>query len=244
VITPAIVIKDVTVSYYEHIALRRISLTVNPGEFVGIIGPNGAGKTTLLTVVNGLGRLHAGTVYLFGEKITRRNIHRWRRTIGYVPQQLRLDPRVPFAVWDAVLIGAYGKLGLFQPVGKDALNRAEELLNFFRISHLRNRPVGQISGGEMQKVALARALLPEPKILLLDEPTANLDPPSVREIINLLTTVYQQFHLTILMVTHLIEHLPAVCQRFVLMKDSRIIFDGPSRTALEPAWQQKLFGNG
>ncbi|NPV14964.1 metal ABC transporter ATP-binding protein [candidate division WOR-3 bacterium] len=241
---PAIAVNDVTVSYYEHIALHNISLTVNAGEFVGIIGPNGAGKTTLLTVINGLGRLHAGTVYLFGEKVTHRNIRRWRPHIGYVPQQLHIDPRLPFTVWDAVLIGAYGKAGLFHPVGENEQKRANDLLNLFRISHLRNRPVGQISGGEMQKVALARALLPEPKILLLDEPTANLDPPSVQEIQNLLTTIYQRYNLTILMVTHLLEHLPLICPRLIMMKDARIVFDGPRAEALKPEWQQKVFGNG
>lgn len=241
---PAIAVKDVTVSYYEHIALRNISLTVNAGEFVGIIGPNGAGKTTLLTVVNGLGRLHAGAVYLFGERVTSRNIRRWRPSIGYVPQQQHIDPRVPFTVWDAVLLGAYGKVGLFHPVGEKEQKRANDLLNLFRISHLRHRPVGQISGGEMQKVALARALLPEPKILLLDEPTANLDPPSVQEISNLLTAIYQRFNLTILMVTHLLEHLPLICPRLIMMKDARIVFDGPRPEALQPEWQQKVFGNG
>ncbi|MGQ9678657.1 MAG: metal ABC transporter ATP-binding protein [bacterium] len=240
---PAIVIKDTTVSYYEHIALRNISLQVNPGEFLGIIGPNGAGKTTLLTVVNGLGRLHSGAVYLFGEKLTPKNIRRWRSLIGYVPQQLRIDPRVPFDTWEAVLLGVYGKLGVLRSIDEVSRRRTEELLNFFHITHLCNRPVGQLSGGEMQKVALARALLPTPRILLLDEPTANLDPPSVEEILNLLTTIYRQFNLTILMVTHQLEHLPPPCQRLVVMKDARIILDVSRNETLKPEWQKKVFGD-
>lgn len=242
--TPAVAIKEATVSYYEHIALRNISLQVSPGEFLGIIGPNGAGKTTLLTVVNGLGRLHSGAVYLFGEKLTPRNFRRWRSAIGYVPQQQRIDHRVPFDTWEAVLIGVYGKVGLLHSIGEMYRRRAEKLLRFFCITHLRNRPVGQLSGGEMQKVALARALLPGPRILLLDEPTANLDPLSVKEILRLLTTIYRMFNLTILMVTHQFEHLPASCQRLVMMRDARIIFDGSRNETLNPEWQKMMFGDG
>ncbi len=239
----AIAIHNVTVSYYEHIGLRDVSLEIDAGEFVGVLGPNGAGKTTLLTVINGLGRVHSGTVKIFGEELNRKNIRFWRSRIGYVPQSLRVDPRVPISCLDAVLIGAYGRLGFFRWVGEVEVKKAEALMTFFRIGHLRNRPVGQVSGGEMQKVALARALLQEPRILLLDEPTSNLDPPSVAELTGLIGEVYRRFELTVVMVTHQIEHLPPVCQRLVFVKQGRIGFVGSKEEGLRPELLESLFRN-
>lgn len=239
--TAAVAIEGVTVSYYQHVALRDVWLTIPAGEFVGVVGPNGAGKTTLLTVVNGLGRLHSGVVRLFGERLTAGNIRHWRSQVGYVPQELRVDPRVPFSCFDAVLIGVYGRLGLFRSPGAAEIARAKELMRFFRIEPLAARPVGQISGGEMQKVALARALISEPKILLLDEPTVNLDPPSVRELIELISRVYLEFGLTVVMVTHQIEHLPAVCSRVVLMRRARVVFSGDREEGLRTERLEALF---
>lgn len=237
----AIQLSDVTVTYHRNTALRGVSLSVAAGEFLGILGPNGAGKTTLLTVVNGLGRIRSGSVRLFGETVTGRNIRRWRREIGYVPQELAVDPRVPMDSFEAVLIGVYGKLGVFRRVGAAERARAGQLMEFFRIAHLRGRPVGQVSGGELQKLALARALLPEPKILLLDEPTANLDPRSVQEVLELLGAVYRRFRLTVLFVTHRIDHLPPECKRVVLLRQGRIFFDGDRERGLSPEMLAGVF---
>ncbi|MEO0021780.1 MAG: ABC transporter ATP-binding protein [candidate division WOR-3 bacterium] len=239
--TPAIEISNVTVSYFEHIALRSISLQINPGEFVGILGPNGAGKTTLLTVINGLGRIHSGTVRLFGELVTSRTIRHWRSQIGYVPQNLVLDPRLPFDCQEAILLGLYGRLGLFRNPAPADRQRAAELMHYFRIVHLSHRPVGQISGGEQQKVALARALLQEPKILLLDEPTTSLDRRSVQELLELIAEIYVRFRLTVVMVTHLPEHLPSVCSQVVLMKAGRIVWQGERTDGLAPDRLERFF---
>jgi len=242
-VTPAIEISNVTVSYFEHIALRGISLQINPGEFVSILGPNGAGKTTLLTVINGLGRIHSGTVRLFGEQVNSRNIRQWRSRIGYVPQSLALDPRLPFDCEEAIQLGLYGRLGLFRSPASTDRERARELMRYFRIEHLMHRPVGQISGGERQKVALARALLQEPKILLLDEPTASLDRRSVNEILSLIEEIYHRYRLTVVMVTHQVEQLPAVCGQVVLMKAGRIIWQGERAKALVPDRLEQIFND-
>ena len=228
---PAVSLRSVTVSYREHIALRDVSLDIGRGDFCGIIGPNGSGKTTLLTVINGLGRIHSGTVDIMGEQATGTSFGRLRRRIGYVAQQERVDPRAPISCLEAVLVGACGRVGLFRRLTARDRERARAMMELTRTSHLAGRPVGQLSGGEARKIALARALVQEPEILLLDEPTSNLDPRAVRELGELVVDAYSRFSLTVVMVTHQLDHLPPVANRIVMVRNGRIVHAG-DRTAL------------
>ena len=228
---PAVSLSSVTVSYREHVALHDVSLDIRHGDFCGIIGPNGAGKTTLLTVINGLGRIHSGTVNILGERATRANFGRLRRRIGYVAQQERIDPRAPISCLEAVLVGACGRAGLFRRLTAHDRERAHAMMELTRTSHLAERPVGRISGGEARKIALARALVQEPEILLLDEPMSNLDPRAVREFGELVVDAYRRFNLTVVMVTHQLDHLPLIANRITMLKDGRVTYSG-DRTAL------------
>jgi len=231
-VTEAVSLRSVTVSYREHIALRDVSLDIGRGDFCGIIGPNGAGKTTLLTVINGLGRIHCGTVRILDETATNTNFGRLRRRIGYVAQQERVDPRVPISCLEAVLIGRCGRAGLLRRLDANDRERALAMMELTRMSHLASRPVGQLSGGEARKIALARALVQEPEMLLLDEPTSNLDPRAVSELTELVVDAYRRFNLTVVMVTHQLDHLPEVANRVVMVKNTRIVFAG-DRAALD-----------
>jgi len=233
-VTAAVSLRSVTVSYREHIALRDVSLDIGRGDFCGIIGPNGAGKTTLLTVVNGLGRIHSGTVSILGQSATGASFGRLRRRIGYVAQQERVDPRAPISCLEAVLVGRCGHAGLFRRLTTGDLERARSMMELTRTSHLAERPVGQLSGGEARKIALARALVQEPEILLLDEPTSNLDPRAVRELGNLVVDAYHRFGLTVVMVTHQLDHLPPVANRIAMVKNGRLTYAG-DRAALANA---------
>jgi ABC-type cobalamin/Fe3+-siderophores transport system ATPase subunit len=227
----AISIRSVTVSYREHIALRDVSLDIRSGDFCGIIGPNGAGKTTLLTVINGLGHIHSGTVRIMDEPATRANYGRLRRRIGYVAQQERVDPRAPISCLEAVLVGRCGRAGLFRQLTANDRAQARVMMELTGTSHLADRPVGHLSGGEARKIALARALVQEPEILLLDEPTSNLDPRAVRELGELVVDARRRFNLTVVMVTHQLDHLPPVANRVVMVKNARITYAG-DRSAL------------
>jgi len=221
-----IAIKNATVSYRENIALKNISLNIKQGSFVAVVGPNGAGKTTLLTLINGLGRLQSGTIDIFGMRVNKKNINRIRKDIGYVPQHILIDPRMPISVYDVVMLGRCGRIGLFRNPGKDDHNIIDEVCEHVGITHLKNKPIGHLSGGEQQKVSLARALAQRPKILLLDEPTANLDPRAQNEIIDLIECIYKKESLTIIFVTHVLGQLPKVCSDAVLLKNGRIITSG------------------
>jgi ABC-type cobalamin/Fe3+-siderophores transport system ATPase subunit len=230
-VTPAVSLNSVAVSYREHVALRDVSLDIRHGDFCGVIGPNGAGKTTLLTVINGLGRIISGTVSVLGQTATRANFGRLRRRIGYVAQQERVDPRAPVSCLEAVLVGRCGRAGLFRRLSAEDRRRAREMMELTRTTHLAQRPVGQLSGGEARKIALARALVQKPEILLLDEPTSNLDPRAVRELGELVVDAFRRFGLTVVMVTHQLDHLPPEANRIIMVKNGRVTFCG-DRSAL------------
>ena len=228
---PVIQIEDAVVSYHESIALGGVSLSVSQGEFVAIIGPNGAGKTTLLTVVNGLAKLLRGRVQVLGQPVNGRGRHELRKQVGYVAQVERIDPRMPMSVREVVMIGRYGRLGLFRrPVRNDWL-LVDQALEMVGMKHLAHRPIGHLSGGERQRAAIARCLAQEPGIFLLDEPTASLDWKAQIEILELVKRIHDERHLTTLFVTHDLDALPHTCDRVVLMKGGLIVGDGtPDKT--------------
>jgi len=225
--TTVIDIKDAVVSYREDVALRGVSLKVESGEFVGIIGPNGAGKTTLLTVVNGLGKLLSGQVWVLGSYLTPGNGHALRKQVGYVPQVENIDPRMPMNVREVVMIGRYGLLGLLRRPGKHDWAIVDEMLELVGMSHLARRPIGHLSGGEQQRVAVARCLAQEPAIFLLDEPTASLDWKAQAGILALVKQIHDLRNLTTLFVTHDLGALPMACDRVVLVKEGLIWREGP-----------------
>lgn len=219
-------IENAIVSYREDVALRGISLEIKAGEFVGVIGPNGAGKTTLLTIVNGLGKLVSGSVTVLGQPVNSTNHHELRKQVGYVAQIENIDPRMPMSVREVVMLGRYGLLGLFHRPAQHDWVIVDETLEMVGMTHLSRRPIGHLSGGEQQRTAIARCLAQEPKIFLLDEPTASLDWKAQTDILELVKHVHEERHLTTLFVTHDMDALPHTCDRVVLMKDGLIIGDG------------------
>ena len=219
-------IENAVVAYREDVALRGVSLSLEAGEFVGIIGPNGAGKTTLLTITNGLGHLISGSVQVLGKNVTNNGRHELRKQVGYVAQVENIDPRMPMSVREVVMIGRYGLLGLFHRPGRQDWAIVDEMLALVGMTHLAKRPIGHLSGGEQQRTAIARCLAQQPKIFLLDEPTASLDWKAQTDILELVKRIHDERHLTTLFVTHDLDALPHTCDRVVLMKDGLIIGDG------------------
>ncbi|MCE5262283.1 MAG: ATP-binding cassette domain-containing protein [Deltaproteobacteria bacterium] len=217
-----------------------LNLSVSCNEFVGIIGPNGAGKTTLLNVIAGFERFE-GTLGLFGRRESWRRSRKTRVRIGYVPQSFPIDPAFPILASEAVMTGAIGRLGLFRPPGRPEKKKAMQLMEMMRLAHLAERPLGQLSGGERQKVSLARAILQQPDILLMDEPTANLDIAVQKEVLNLIDEIHKQEPLALLFVTHDFNMLPATMRRAVLLDHGKIFFDGDVNAALSGDRLSRLF---
>lgn len=225
-------IEKAVVSYREDVALRGVSLKVQSGEFVGIVGPNGAGKTTILTIINGLGKLLHGQVSVLGHYLTPGNGHSLRKRVGYVAQLQNVDPRMPMSVREVAMIGRYGLLGLFRRPGRRDWKIVDEALELVGMTHLARRPIGHLSGGEQQRVAIARCLAQEPELFLLDEPTASLDWRAKTDILELVRLIHDSRRLTTLFVTHDLGSLPIACDRVVLMKDGLIWGEGPPEELL------------
>jgi len=234
-------IQDAVVSYREDVALQGVSLEVRKGEFVGIIGPNGAGKTTLLTVINGLGKLIHGEVRVLGSRLNRRNGNSLRKRIGYVAQVENIDPRLPISVRETVMVGCYGRLGLFHRPARAQWEIVDKVLEMVGMSHLSQRPIGHLSGGEYQRAAIARALVQQPEIFLLDEPTASIDQKAQHEILSLIQLIHREYHMTTLFVTHDLRTLPPICQRLILMKDGKIWQQGSPQSMLRKEVLSQLY---
>jgi ABC-type Mn2+/Zn2+ transport system ATPase subunit len=192
-------LEHVTVYYRELVALEDVTLQVTPGEFLALIGPNGSGKTTLLKTILGLVSPVAGTVRLFGEPPRQLN-GGWKR-VGYVPQIAQIDPRFPIQVFEVVLMGRYGRVGLIRRPKPSDRAAAWRALAEVGLTELANRPIGRLSGGQRQRALVARALANEPELLLLDEPTTGVDVGTTEGLFDLLDRLHTQ-GMTILVVSH------------------------------------------
>lgn len=233
-------LEGVTVRKTNRVLLDDINLKVSPNEFVGIIGPNGAGKTTLLNVIAGFEKFD-GRLGLLGHRESWKRSRATRLRVGYVPQQFQIDPAFPISASEAVMTGAIGRTGLFRSPGTEEKETMKRVMDLMRIAHLANRPLGHLSGGERQKVSLARAILQQPDILLLDEPTANLDIAVQKEFMAVISEIHDQGKLTILLVTHDFSILPGAMERTVLIDHGKIAFDGSIDTAISSQALSRLF---
>jgi zinc transport system ATP-binding protein len=188
-------LKDIRVNYGDILALEDITLSIFQHDFLGIIGPNGGGKSTLLKVMLGLIKPDSGSVSIFGEPP-----EQVRHRIGYVSQHYAFDRDFPASVRDVVMMGHYGKTGLFRRYNYQDRTMSEKALERVGMLEHRGKQIGKLSGGEQQRVLIARALVAEPELLFLDEPTTSIDPTMQTEFYELLEELKK--NMTIVMVTH------------------------------------------
>ncbi|MGO1527614.1 MAG: metal ABC transporter ATP-binding protein [Senegalia sp. (in: firmicutes)] len=183
-------VNNLTVNYGSVTALDNINIKIKKGEFLGIIGPNGGGKTTLLKSLLGLIKPTAGEVKINNKK-----------PIGYVPQFSNFDRNFPIKVLDVILLGKLkGKIKFLHKFKKEEVKRAEEIMESLNILEFKDRQISQLSGGQLQKVLIARALIMDPEIMILDEPTASLDANAKTDIYNLLKKLNEDK--TVIVVSH------------------------------------------
>ena len=191
----AIDARNVAHSYDKNLVLENVTFEVKQGDFIGVFGPNGGGKTTLLKLLMGFEKPTSGKINLFGK-----SPEKLRPCISYVPQIQQLDKRFPITVLEIVMMAFLSKTSLFGKLPKKYTEKAKEALAKVGLENKINHSFGTLSGGQAQRVLIARAIANDPKILFLDEPTASVDPQAEEEILHLLDSLKGQT--TILMVTH------------------------------------------
>ncbi len=203
---PVIEVEDLSFSYADALVLERVSLVIEAGEFVGLVGPNAGGKSTLLKLILGLLEPQAGRIRVLGQSPRQAVRH-----IGYVPQHPSFPRDFPISVEQVVLMGRLGIGPLLGGYRKRDRVSAARALEEVEALELARRPIGTLSGGQLQRVLLARALVGEPRILILDEPTANIDQRAEGDVFDLLADLNQR--LTILLVSHDIAFISAYVGR-------------------------------
>ena len=188
-------IRDMWAGYENEAVLENINFTIYENDFIGLIGPNGGGKTTLIYVLLGLVEPFQGQVRIKGLPVKE-----GRKYIGYVPQLVEFDRQFPINVWDVVQMGRLGMKGLLRRYSKNDDFQVELALRQVELLDQRKKPIGELSGGQRQRVYIARALASEPEVLILDEPTSNVDARVSNSIFELLNRLNE--NMTIMMITH------------------------------------------
>ncbi len=235
---PFVELEGVAVDYGNVRVLDGINLTVDPGDFLGIIGPNGSGKTTLLRVMLGLLSPTEGAVRLFGKPPAA--FREWGR-LGYVPQKTTLDPALPVTVEEVVASGLVPVLGLFQRTGKAERVRIREVLARVGMeAHARAR-IGALSTGQQQRVLIARALVSDPELLILDEPTGGVDPEAQTSFYALLHHLNREREVTLILVSHDIGVVAKEVTKLACL-NRRLIFHGRPGDFLSDAALTALYG--
>ncbi len=215
-------IRNLTVSYDRKAVLWNVDLDVAAGRIVGVIGPNGAGKTTLIKAVMGLLPLQSGKVLINGKPLSKQP-----GAIGYVPQRESVDWDFPVTVWDVVLMGTYGSLGLFRRPGRKQRELCRRCLEQVQMLPFANRQIANLSGGQQQRVFLARALAQESELYLMDEPFVGVDATTEAAIIDLLRTLRDAGR-TIIVIHHDLQSAPTYFDD-VLLLNRHVVAYGPTR---------------
>lgn len=218
-------IKDISFSYGRKYILKNVSFKINSGGCVGVLGNNGVGKSTLITCLNKIRKPNRGEVFIDNKDVLKMSRMEAARNVAYVAQKCESGM---VTVFDTVLLGRkpYMKWSL----SKQDIDMCENMLCTMGISDLKLRYVNELSGGEVQKVMLARALVQQPKLLLLDEPTSNLDPRNQHEMMQLVQNLAKEHSFSVVVVIHDLNLAIRYCNRFLFLKDSEVYSYGGTET--------------
>ncbi|MGB1799941.1 MAG: metal ABC transporter ATP-binding protein [Gammaproteobacteria bacterium] len=214
-------INNVSFNYGMVSVLENISLKIHEDEFIGIIGPNASGKSTLLKLILGLLKPTQGTIKISNEKCQHAKNH-----IGYVPQHVNFSRDFPVTVEEAVLMGHITSSSLFFKFSKSEIASAEKAMQKLEIANIAKRQIGSLSGGQLQRVLIARALVCQPNILILDEPTSNVDMRVEEDIFALLKNYSE--HMTIIVVSHDIAFISGYVDRVACLNHTLVCHDTAS----------------
>ncbi|MEG3899352.1 MULTISPECIES: metal ABC transporter ATP-binding protein [unclassified Microcoleus] len=222
-------IENVTVAYHGKVALHSASLQLQPGTICGLVGMNGAGKSTLFKAIMGFVKPNTGRILINGlpiRKVQKSNL------VGYVPQSEEVDWNFPVNVYDVVMMGRYGYMNLLRIPRSSDRQAVRESLERVEMWHMRDRQIGELSGGQKKRTFFARALAQQGTVLLLDEPFAGVDIKTEKMMINLLMELRQAGH-TILVSTHDLASITTFCDQVVLINRSILAYGNTSEVFTE-----------
>lgn len=233
-------LQNVSLGYGHNVVLNELTFQVAPGEMVGLIGPNGSGKSTVIKALSRIITPFSGKMLLDGEDITRISRNNLARRLGVVPQ-LPILPSA-FTAFEIVLMGRNPHLGLFQYEGAEERAIAWRAMELTATRTLAERRVGELSGGEIQGLLVARVLAQETAVILLDEPTANLDIGRQVEILNLIKNLCREKKTTVLAAIHDLNLASQYCDRLVMISDGRLYAQGTPDEVITPQNIRHVYG--
>ncbi|MDD3052893.1 MAG: metal ABC transporter ATP-binding protein [Endomicrobiaceae bacterium] len=234
----AVLLSDINlIANNSRYILQNINLEFNYGDCVAIIGPNGAGKSTLLKIINALIKPTSGKIKIFEEDIS----NKIKNKIGYIPQSNYFDPFLPISVKEVISIGLSAKYGILKKLSYNDSQLIEDIAKNVGIIDLINTPIGKLSGGEAQKLSIARVLAQDAKLILMDEPLSNLDNKAQKDILNTIDFVYQQQTVTILIVLHNLSQIPKSCNKLLFISNGQIVKFGKKEDIFNNKQFQELY---
>ena len=237
----SIEIRNLSFSYETHSVLRDISFTAPDGELVAVLGPNGVGKSTMFRCMLGLLRPSSGSILLSGKDLQTLDRAAVAREVAYIPQSV--TPAFNYTVLDVVLMGFTNRLALLEAPKKEHIEQALGVLESLGIAHLRHRGCGRISGGELQLTLLARALLQSARILIMDEPTANLDYGNQHRVMEQIGELAARGY-TIILSTHDPNLAFLHASRVLALKDGSLLAEGRPQDVLTNETLSALYNIG
>ena len=235
-------LQNVNLGYRKRLVIEDMTMEVKPGEVLGLVGPNGCGKSTLIKALSRIIAPRSGSILLNGEEIKQIPRAQLAKMLGVVPQ----IPLLPsnFTAFEVVLMGRNPHLGLLQYEGKKDMDIAWQAMTRTATGHLAGRKIGQLSGGEIQSIVIARVLAQQTQAILLDEPTANLDIGRQVYILDLMSSLSRQNGLTLVFALHELNLAAQYCDRLVLIENGRIQCQGKPAEVITAENIKRVYGNG
>jgi len=233
-------VQGIGLAYGRNVVMRDLTFQVMPGEMVGLIGPNGSGKSTIIKALSRVISPYSGKIFLDGKNISKIPREDLARLLGVVPQM----PLLPsaFTAFEIVLMGRNPHLGLFQYEGPRELAIAWRAMERTATQALAERRIGELSGGEIQRLVIARVLAQETKVILLDEPTGNLDIGHQVEILDLIKNLCLENSLTVLAALHDLNLASQYCDRLIMINNGRIHTEGIPREVINAKNVEEVYG--
>ncbi|ADB58122.1 ABC transporter ATP-binding protein [Archaeoglobus profundus] len=231
-------IKGLEFSYDSIQALKNVTIDIYESEIVAIVGPNGSGKSTLLKCIDRILKPQKGVILINGKDVKNFSQIEIARTVGYVPQSVKQF--FPATVFEVVLMGRRPYLGW--RCSRRDIEKVFEVLRILDIENIAMRDFNELSGGQQQKVLIARALAQEPEILLLDEPTANLDIKHQLEVMEIIRNIVRENGITAVVAIHDLNLASRYADRIVMMKDGKVFAVGDPNDVLTPTNIEKVYG--